>query len=56
MNAPAYLPALLKLWRDGLIPNGRVIHVDVQHTESCMFLHVGVCDCRPFVAIRKEAA
>lgn len=57
MNAhPSYLPGLLKLWRDGLVPRGGVVHVDVEHDDACAFLRVGVCTCHPFVSVRQEAA
>lgn len=56
MKPSAYLPAILKLWRDGLIAPGKVTHVDIGHDVGCAFFTVGVCDCKPLVTVRRDAA
>lgn len=56
MTVPLYCPALLRLWRDGLIPHGDVVDVDADHTGAGASFRVGVCDCRPFISVRQEAA
>ena len=56
VSLPTYLPALMKLWRDGMIPRGQVVNVDVQHDRSCAYFRDGVCDCQPVVTVQREAA
>jgi hypothetical protein len=53
---PAYLPAILKLWRDGLIPSGSVVHLDIGHEAGCRYFRDGICTCRPFASVRQVAA
>jgi hypothetical protein len=56
VNAPNYLAAILRLWQSGAIARGDVVNVDIQHDHWCAYFRDGVCDCRPFVSVRPEAA
>ena len=57
MKVPAYLDTILRLWQSGVIPRGRVVHVDVQHDSDCALMHgLLACSCEPLVTVRRDAA
>jgi hypothetical protein len=58
MKPPArYLEVLAQMCRDGVIPRGQVVHVDVEHDAGCSLLNgLMTCDCQPLVTVRPEAA
>ena len=51
MIAPAYLPVIAQMWRDGIIPPGRITHLEIAHDPGCAFFADGVCNCSPQVLL-----
>jgi hypothetical protein len=57
VSAPNYVETILRLWHSGMIPRGSVVHVEIEHDADCrMMTGAGICDCAPFVSVRREAA
>ena len=52
VKLPAYIAEIARMLRDGVIPRGQVVHVDVAHDAGCgMLTGDGVCSCRPLVTV-----
>jgi hypothetical protein len=57
VKQPAYVNLIARLVESGVIPRGKVVHVDVLHDADCgMLAGAGICSCKPIVTIRGAAA
>jgi hypothetical protein len=51
VKPPAYLPVLVRMHRDRIIPPGRVTHIEIAHDIWCAHFRYGRCDCEPRVTL-----
>jgi hypothetical protein len=54
---PAYVEAIMRLFRSGVIQRGQVASVVVEHDRDCALMNgLLTCSCKPLVTVRRDAA